>query len=196
MAVMMVSLFCEINNLIKKRWNLTALILYPPFRCHAESPPPRHLPKPLSRGEGSGGQRGEPGAAGPGRQHCAACGVPARTDGLCQRDAHRHVANLAGTGGGDAELEGWERGRPLLHFVHNMLDMTWWWWCWSWCLFEGLACLHLAALNRQHQILTLLSKMGADLNIQVSPAPPPTLVCFCSCWTLSNGTKLVAPRVT
>lgn len=31
---------------------------------------------------------------------------------------------------------------------------------------RGLACLHLAALNRQHQILNLLSKMGADLNIQ------------------------------
>ncbi|KAM9338991.1 NF-kappa-B inhibitor epsilon [Symphorus nematophorus] len=31
---------------------------------------------------------------------------------------------------------------------------------------RGLACLHLAALNRQHQILTLLMKKGADLNIQ------------------------------
>ncbi|XP_054474952.1 NF-kappa-B inhibitor epsilon [Anoplopoma fimbria] len=31
---------------------------------------------------------------------------------------------------------------------------------------RGLACLHLAALNRQHQIMKLLVKKGADLNIQ------------------------------
>ncbi|XP_029281479.1 NF-kappa-B inhibitor epsilon [Cottoperca gobio] len=31
---------------------------------------------------------------------------------------------------------------------------------------RGLACLHLATLNRQHQILKLLVKKGADLNIQ------------------------------
>lgn len=31
---------------------------------------------------------------------------------------------------------------------------------------RGLACLHLAALNRQHQIMNLLMKKGADLNIQ------------------------------
>ncbi|XP_058469135.1 dynein regulatory complex subunit 5-like isoform X2 [Solea solea] len=31
---------------------------------------------------------------------------------------------------------------------------------------RGLACLHLAALNRQHLIMTLLMKKGADLNIQ------------------------------
>ncbi|XP_023270937.1 NF-kappa-B inhibitor epsilon [Seriola lalandi dorsalis] len=31
---------------------------------------------------------------------------------------------------------------------------------------RGLACLHLAALNRQHQIMKLLMKKGADLNIQ------------------------------
>ncbi|KAM4521567.1 NF-kappa-B inhibitor epsilon [Odontesthes bonariensis] len=31
---------------------------------------------------------------------------------------------------------------------------------------RGLACLHLAALNRQHQILKLLMKKGADPNIQ------------------------------
>lgn len=36
----------------------------------------------------------------------------------------------------------------------------------------GLACLHLAALNRKHQIMNLLVKKGADLNIQVSPTPP------------------------
>lgn len=32
---------------------------------------------------------------------------------------------------------------------------------------SGLACLHLAALNRQHQIIRLLLKKNADLNIQV-----------------------------
>lgn len=31
---------------------------------------------------------------------------------------------------------------------------------------RGLTCLHLAALNRQHQILKLLMKMDAELNIQ------------------------------
>ncbi|KAK5852789.1 hypothetical protein PBY51_006630 [Eleginops maclovinus] len=31
---------------------------------------------------------------------------------------------------------------------------------------RGLTCLHLAALNRQHQIMKLLVKKGADLNIQ------------------------------
>ncbi|XP_078130447.1 NF-kappa-B inhibitor epsilon [Sander vitreus] len=31
---------------------------------------------------------------------------------------------------------------------------------------RGLACLHLAALNRQYQIMKLLVKKGADLNIQ------------------------------
>ncbi|GAA6228871.1 NF-kappa-B inhibitor epsilon, partial [Lates japonicus] len=31
---------------------------------------------------------------------------------------------------------------------------------------RGLACLHLAALNRQHHIMKLLMKKGADLNIQ------------------------------
>ncbi|TNN76109.1 NF-kappa-B inhibitor epsilon [Liparis tanakae] len=31
---------------------------------------------------------------------------------------------------------------------------------------RGLACLHLAALNRQHPIMKLLVKKGADLNIQ------------------------------
>ncbi|XP_020484006.1 NF-kappa-B inhibitor epsilon [Labrus bergylta] len=31
---------------------------------------------------------------------------------------------------------------------------------------RGLACLHLAALNRQHHIMNLLMKKGADLNIQ------------------------------
>lgn len=31
---------------------------------------------------------------------------------------------------------------------------------------RGLACLHLAALNRQHQMMKLLLKKGADLNIQ------------------------------
>ncbi|XP_029353006.1 NF-kappa-B inhibitor epsilon [Echeneis naucrates] len=31
---------------------------------------------------------------------------------------------------------------------------------------RGLACLHLAALNRHHQIMKLLMKKGADLNIQ------------------------------
>ncbi|CAJ1077090.1 NF-kappa-B inhibitor epsilon [Xyrichtys novacula] len=31
---------------------------------------------------------------------------------------------------------------------------------------RGLTCLHLAALNRQHQIMCLLMKKGADLNIQ------------------------------
>uniref|UniRef100_A0A3P9L3A0 Nuclear factor of kappa light polypeptide gene enhancer in B-cells inhibitor, epsilon n=1 Tax=Oryzias latipes TaxID=8090 RepID=A0A3P9L3A0_ORYLA len=31
---------------------------------------------------------------------------------------------------------------------------------------RGLACLHLAALNRKHQIMNLLVKKGADLNIQ------------------------------
>ncbi|KAL6095805.1 nfkbie [Pungitius sinensis] len=31
---------------------------------------------------------------------------------------------------------------------------------------RGLACLHLAALHRQHQIMKLLVKKGADLNIQ------------------------------
>ncbi|XP_026174726.1 NF-kappa-B inhibitor epsilon [Mastacembelus armatus] len=31
---------------------------------------------------------------------------------------------------------------------------------------RGLACLHLAALNRQHEIMKLLVKKGADLNIQ------------------------------
>lgn len=31
---------------------------------------------------------------------------------------------------------------------------------------KGLACLHLAALNRQHQIISDLAKKGADLNIQ------------------------------
>lgn len=31
---------------------------------------------------------------------------------------------------------------------------------------RGLACLHLAALNRQHQIMNLLMKKGGDLNIQ------------------------------
>uniref|UniRef100_A0A3P8X529 Nuclear factor of kappa light polypeptide gene enhancer in B-cells inhibitor, epsilon n=1 Tax=Cynoglossus semilaevis TaxID=244447 RepID=A0A3P8X529_CYNSE len=31
---------------------------------------------------------------------------------------------------------------------------------------RGLACLHLAALNRQHQIMKVLIKKGADLNIQ------------------------------
>ncbi|XP_060947247.1 NF-kappa-B inhibitor epsilon [Limanda limanda] len=31
---------------------------------------------------------------------------------------------------------------------------------------RGLACLHLAALNRQHPIMNLLMKKGADLNIQ------------------------------
>ncbi|XP_047430376.1 NF-kappa-B inhibitor epsilon [Mugil cephalus] len=31
---------------------------------------------------------------------------------------------------------------------------------------RGLTCLHLAALNRQHQILMLLIKKGADVNIQ------------------------------
>ncbi|KAM7367737.1 hypothetical protein PAMP_014017 [Pampus punctatissimus] len=31
---------------------------------------------------------------------------------------------------------------------------------------RGLACLHLAALNRQHQMMKLLVKKGADLNIQ------------------------------
>ncbi|XP_051264610.1 NF-kappa-B inhibitor epsilon [Dicentrarchus labrax] len=31
---------------------------------------------------------------------------------------------------------------------------------------RGLACLHLAALNRQHQIMNLLTEKGADLNIQ------------------------------
>ncbi|XP_041815103.1 NF-kappa-B inhibitor epsilon [Chelmon rostratus] len=31
---------------------------------------------------------------------------------------------------------------------------------------RGLACLHLAALNRQHQIMQLLTKKGANLNIQ------------------------------
>ncbi|XP_069030345.1 NF-kappa-B inhibitor epsilon [Embiotoca jacksoni] len=31
---------------------------------------------------------------------------------------------------------------------------------------RGLACLHLAALNRQHHILKILMKKGADLNIQ------------------------------
>lgn len=31
---------------------------------------------------------------------------------------------------------------------------------------RGLACLHLAALNKQHQILKLLMKKGANLNIQ------------------------------
>ncbi|XP_037606927.1 NF-kappa-B inhibitor epsilon isoform X1 [Sebastes umbrosus] len=31
---------------------------------------------------------------------------------------------------------------------------------------RGLACLHLAALNRQHQIMKLLVKKGADLNVQ------------------------------
>ncbi|CAB1445096.1 unnamed protein product [Pleuronectes platessa] len=31
---------------------------------------------------------------------------------------------------------------------------------------RGLACLHLAALNRQHPIMKLLIKKGADLNIQ------------------------------
>lgn len=36
------------------------------------------------------------------------------------------------------------------------------------CVLAGLACLHLAALNRQHHIMKLLMKKGADLNIQVS----------------------------
>ncbi|XP_061843062.1 NF-kappa-B inhibitor epsilon [Nerophis lumbriciformis] len=31
---------------------------------------------------------------------------------------------------------------------------------------RGLACLHLAALSRQHQIMKLLMKKGADLNVQ------------------------------
>lgn len=35
-------------------------------------------------------------------------------------------------------------------------------------MLAGLACLHLAALNRQHQIIYELAEKGADLNIQVS----------------------------
>lgn len=35
---------------------------------------------------------------------------------------------------------------------------------------RGLACLHLAALNKQHQIMKLLMKKGADLNIQEGTA--------------------------
>lgn len=35
-------------------------------------------------------------------------------------------------------------------------------------LLAGLACLHLAALNRKYQLLKLLVKKGADLNVQVS----------------------------
>ncbi|XP_038165047.1 NF-kappa-B inhibitor epsilon [Cyprinodon tularosa] len=35
---------------------------------------------------------------------------------------------------------------------------------------RGLACLHLAALNRQQQIMKLLMKKGADLNIQEGTA--------------------------
>lgn len=44
-------------------------------------------------------------------------------------------------------------------------------------LFAGLACLHLAALNRQHQIISDLAKKGANLNIQVSLGNL-TLICF------------------
>lgn len=35
---------------------------------------------------------------------------------------------------------------------------------------RGLACLHLAALNKQHQIMKLLMQKGADLNIQEGTA--------------------------
>lgn len=44
----------------------------------------------------------------------------------------------------------------------------------------GLACLHLAALNRQHQVISDLAKKGANLNVQVSLGNvTPSSVLFC-----------------
>lgn len=65
-------------------------------------------------------------------------------------------------------------------------------------MLEGLACLHLAALNRQHQILTLLSKMGADLNIQVNPSHlSPISLVACMRSTVSHWTEPCGkPRCT
>ena len=41
---------------------------------------------------------------------------------------------------------------------------------------SGLTCLHLATQKRQHQLLKLLMKKGADLNIKVSLVVHPALV--------------------
>uniref|UniRef100_A0A3Q2UR24 Nuclear factor of kappa light polypeptide gene enhancer in B-cells inhibitor, epsilon n=1 Tax=Fundulus heteroclitus TaxID=8078 RepID=A0A3Q2UR24_FUNHE len=52
------------------------------------------------------------------------------------------------------------RDLPLSFLVPVLQTQNW----------RGLACIHLAALNKQHHIMNLLMKKGADLNIQEGTA--------------------------
>lgn len=63
-----------------------------------ESVAPGHLPEPDRRGEGPAGEGGQPGAAGPGREHSAARRLPARSDGLRHRNDQRSPSKRSGAG--------------------------------------------------------------------------------------------------
>lgn len=69
-----------------------ALLIALHILCLLGSPEPiapGHLSEPDRGGEEPGGEGGQPGAAGPGWEHSAPCGLPARTDRVHQRDDQR-----------------------------------------------------------------------------------------------------------
>ena len=73
--------------------------------CLPDPATPGHLPELALGGAEPGGVRGQPGAAGPGRQHAAARGLPARLGGLRHQHDPGHLPQQAAPGAGDAELE-------------------------------------------------------------------------------------------
>lgn len=91
----------------------------------SEPSAPGHLSKPDRRGEKPGGEGSQPGAAGPRRKHCAARGLSARTNGMCQRDDAKCFPQQTGTGPRDPELERWLK-KALNHSWHRLL-----FWCLS-----------------------------------------------------------------
>ncbi len=77
---------------------------------------PGHLPESAKCGEVPGGERGQPGAAGPGREHGAPCCLPARSERVRHRDDQRDFPEQAGAGSRDPELERWGE-KPNLQFL-------------------------------------------------------------------------------
>lgn len=73
--------------------------------CSSEPFAPRHLPKPERGGAESDGETGQHRAAGPGREHGAPRGLPARTVRVRNRDDQRFFSQQVGSGPRDPELE-------------------------------------------------------------------------------------------
>lgn len=99
-----------VRNVYFNQWHAAWIALHLSHFCFVGSTEPfapRHLPKPVRGGAEPGGERGQHRAAGPGREHGAPRGLPARADRVCQRDDQRHFSQQVGAGPWDSELERW-----------------------------------------------------------------------------------------